>query len=643
MSARGNRDDEADVEALADELAVPYWLTGFAEAANTTFWRMLRRLPWLLRQAWRLAWGTDRRTTLAVVTFQVAAGVASAVGLVSVVGVLDGLLQAGPTPERIRAAVPSLLVLAGAGTARTLLDSAATAAQGRLSPKVSQAAEMRLLELTTRVELATFDDADWRDAMQRARDRGIDAVQRIVDSAIELTTNLVGLAAAGSVLAVLHPVLLPLLVLAVVPNGWAAVRAARLGHRQWLRLIRVSRRKWMLADLLADRDAGPELRAFTIRGYLLDEVRRLLNVYTRAQVRLSAAQVRTNLAGHALGAVATGLAFTVLIGLLVTGRMDLAVGGAAAYAIRNGINALTQVAFALNHVYEQGLYFSDYEGFCALARQRAEPAPDLRAPGGFAELRLAGVTFSYPGADRPAVHEVSMTVCRGETIALVGENGSGKSTLAKLLAGLYRPDAGTISWDGVDLSEVDPVSVREQVAVVMQEPTRWPLSARANITIGRHERAHTQSEVEAAARRGDAHEFVTELARGYDTLLSRHFTDGADLSGGQWQRLAVSRAFYRAFAGSAPLLICDEPTANLDARAEYDVYQRLRELAAGRTVVLITHRLASVRAADRIYVLDHGAVTEEGDHDTLMALGGIYATLFTLQASAYTITKGVPG
>jgi ATP-binding cassette subfamily B protein len=168
----------------------------------------------------------------------------------------------------------------------------------------------------------------------------------------------------------------------------------------------------------------------------------------------------------------------------------------------------------------------------------------------------------------------------------------------------------------------------------MQEPTRWPLSARANITIGRHARPANETDVHGAARAGDAHDFVMELTRQYETLLSRHFTDGADLSGGQWQRLAVSRAFYR----DAPLLICDEPTANLDARAEHDVYQRLRELASGRSVVLITHRMASVREADRIYVLDHGALVEEGDHATLMAADGIYAQLFTLQASAYQAT-----
>jgi ATP-binding cassette subfamily B protein len=224
-----------------------------------------------------------------------------------------------------------------------------------------------------------------------------------------------------------------------------------------------------------------------------------------------------------------------------------------------------------------------------------------------------------------------MTLRRGEVVALVGENGSGKSTLATLLAGLYRPQQGAITWDGVDAAGFRPESVRERVAVVMQEPTRWPLSARENITIGRHDRPVDGARVRGAAEAGDAHGFVMELSRRYNTLLSRYFTDGADLSGGQWQRLAVSRAFYR----DAPLLICDEPTANLDARAEHDVYRRLRDLAAGRTVVLITHRMASVREADRIYVLDHGAVVEEGDHDVLMAADGIYAQLFTLQASAY--------
>jgi ATP-binding cassette subfamily B protein len=623
---------EAETEPVPEaDLTVPYWLISTEEAANSTFLRMLRRLPRLLRDAWLLAWHAGKGTTIAVVGLQIGAGIASAVGLLSVVGVFQGLLQAGPTPQRVLAAVPSLGLLVGAVALRALLTSAATAAHGRLSPRVSEAAEMRLLDLTTQVDLSTFDDPDWRDAMERARDRGVDAAQRVVDHSIELVTHLIGLVAAAGVLAVLHPLLLPLLVLAVVPTGWAAVRSARLGYRTELRLVAVWRRQRMLAYLLAAREPAPELRAFTLREYLLDEVRHLIGIATRERIKVSGQQIRTNLIGQSLGGLATGLTYAALIGLLITGRMELAVGGAAAYAISIGIGKLTELAFSVNFVYEQGLYFADFQGFCDLAIERAEPAPERVAPREFGEVRLDNVTFSYPDADRPAVKDVTMTLGRGEIVALVGENGSGKSTLAALLAGLYRPQQGTVTWDGTDIAGFHPDTVRRRVAVVMQEPTRWPLSARQNITIGRHERSVETRRVHDAARAGDAHDFVMELTHQYDTLLSRHFTDGADLSGGQWQRLAVSRSFYR----DAPLLICDEPTANLDARAEHAVYRRLRELAAGRTVVLITHRMASVREADRIYVLDHGEVVQEGDHQALMGTDGIYRQLFTLQASAY--------
>jgi ATP-binding cassette subfamily B protein len=624
-------EEDGQHELEEGELALPYWLTSTEEAANTSFWTMVRRLPKLLGEAWLLAWRADRFTTASVAVLQIASGAASALGLISVVGVFNGLLTAGPTPERVRAAIPSLLLLIGAAALRGVLTSAAAAANGRLTPKVYQAAEMRLLTLTTRVDLPTFDDPSWRDAMERARDRGIHAAEQLVDLAVELATDLVGIAAAAGVLAVLHPVLLPMLVLSVLPVTWAAVRSARLERRRVLRLIALWRRQRMLYELLAAREPAPELRAFTLREFMLAQVRRLLQLSTDEEIRVNTRRVRTSLIGTALGAVATGLTYAVLFWLLWTGRMELAAGGAAAYAINMGIGKLRELSLTANRLFEQGLYFDDFQGFCELSRLRAEPTPDGVAPHGFREIKLDRVTFRYPDADNPAVRDVSLTLRQGEVIALVGENGSGKSTLAAVIAGLYRPQAGSVTWDGYDVTGLDPDTLRERVAVVMQEPTRWPLSARANITIGRHDRAVTLQTVHEAARAGDAHDFVMELSRQYETLLSRHFTDGADLSGGQWQRLAVSRAFYR----DAPLLICDEPTANLDARAEHDVYQRLRELSAGRTVVLITHRMASVRDADRIYVLDHGAIVEEGDHPALMAAGGIYAQLFTLQASAY--------
>jgi ATP-binding cassette subfamily B protein/ATP-binding cassette subfamily C protein len=238
------------------------------------------------------------------------------------------------------------------------------------------------------------------------------------------------------------------------------------------------------------------------------------------------------------------------------------------------------------------------------------------------------VTFSYPGAETPALREVSIEINRGEVVALVGENGSGKTTLAKILAGLYRPSAGTVRWDAVSIADVEGEPLRERIAVIAQDHGNWPLSVRDNITMGR--RLDDALLTTAVAASG-ADAVISELTQGYDTLLAREFKDGAELSGGQWQRIAAARGIYR----TAPLLIMDEPTAALDARAEYALFSSLRLLAQDRTVLIITHRLASVRQADRIYVLSRGQVAETGTHADLMALGGQYADLYTLQASQY--------
>ncbi|WP_346115624.1 ABC transporter ATP-binding protein, partial [Nonomuraea maheshkhaliensis] len=250
------------------------------------------------------------------------------------------------------------------------------------------------------------------------------------------------------------------------------------------------------------------------------------------------------------------------------------------------------------------------------------PRP-LPVPGSFERITAEDITFTYPGAESPALSGVSVEIKQGEVIAFVGENGSGKTTLAKILSGLYEPDTGTVRWDDTDLSQVSPEELRTRTAVIAQDHTRWPLAARYNITMGTD---RGESALHAAATVAGADEVIAELPHGYRTLLDRRFKDGCELSGGQWQRIAVARGFHR----DADLLICDEPTAALDARAEHALFERIRTHADGRTVLLITHRLASVRYADRIYVLDHGHITEQGDHDTLMTHNGLYAELYTL-------------
>jgi ATP-binding cassette subfamily B protein/ATP-binding cassette subfamily C protein len=375
-----------------------------------------------------------------------------------------------------------------------------------------------------------------------------------------------------------------------------------------------------------------------MRTFLIGRVARLAAYARSTQLRAARQMTVTKLIGGALGGVATAGVYVVLGVLLTTGYLALSVAGTAVLAIRSAAGSLQQLMFAVNQCYEDGLYFSDYLAFCADARARIPAAAPgavtgagqdcPAAPARFTRITASGVTFSYPGGDEPALREVTMEIGCGEVVALVGENGSGKTTLAKILAGLYRPSAGTVRWDDVEITGVDGELLREQIAVIAQDHGNWPLSVRDNITMGRD---LDEALLASAAAASGADTVIGDLARGYDTLLARQFKDGAELSGGQWQRIAAARGFYR----TAPLLIMDEPTAALDARAEFALFSSLRTLAENRTVLIITHRLASVRHADRIYVLARGGVTESGTHAELMALGGQYAELFTLQAAQY--------
>jgi ATP-binding cassette subfamily B protein/ATP-binding cassette subfamily C protein len=626
QAGAGAGDETADHETA--ELTKAYWRAYDERMATVRFSDVGRRFPALIGQALGLGWSSSRRDTAATIALNLASGVFGGYALFATTGVLEALFAAGPTPDRVRAALPSLILVGVATAVRSGVATAAGWAQSRLEPQVDQVVEVQLYDLTSQVELAAFDDPDFHDRMQRARDRGVYSASALVNDVINFVTAFAGLASAAVVVGLLQPVLLAVLLVAQLPGAWAAVRSARIKYLTRFALIDSYRRKYILAGLIAERSTAAELRSFTMRAFLLGRVSRLAAYARNAELKAARQQTVTKVIGSALGGLATAGVYLVLGVLLATGYLALSVAGTAVLAIRSAAGSLQQLMFSVNQTYEDGLYFSDYVAFCDDARARIRPPGSAAAPPGFTRITASGVTFSYPGADAPSLREVSVEINQGEVVALVGENGSGKTTLAKILAGLYRPQAGDVRWDDVSIADVNGEPLRERIAVIAQDHGNWPLTVRDNIIMGR---LLDDGQLAVAAAASGADTVIADLARGYDTLLARQFKDGAELSGGQWQRIAAARGFYR----TAPLLIMDEPTAALDARAEYALFSSLRSLAADRTVLIITHRLASVRHADRIYVLARGQVTETGTHADLMALSGQYAELYTLQASQY--------
>jgi ATP-binding cassette subfamily B protein len=614
----------------AAEMNLPPWQTHLAALASAGLAGMTRRLPTLIGAAARLAWRASPADTLVTVTLHLLAGVFTAYGLLATTGVLKALFAGGATPDRVRAALPSLVVVAGATALRAGLQAGAGWAQARLKPRVDHLVEKHLFDLTTRVELPCFDDTEFHDSMHRARDRGLMEAAPVVEATIDILTGLIGLVAAAGALGVLHPVLLPLLLITAIPDGWAAARAARMRYLAIFVLSAVRRRKWILADLMADRESAAEIRAFTMRPFLAHEHDRLAVRERDIHVDLARRQTVVRILGDMAGGVATAAVYVALGILLAIGAVPLAVAGTAVLAIRTGQSSLAGLLFAVNRCYESGLYFSDYLNFCKDAERRIPETRDRPVPDGFDVITARNVGFTYPGADRPALRDVSVEIHAGQVVALVGENGSGKTTLAKILAGLYAPDEGAVHWDGTHLGDVDLDRLRQNVAMIPQHYTHWPMTARHNIAMGRE--PYDEPIAEAASASG-ADEVIAALPYGYDTLLDRRFKDGHELSGGQWQRIAVARGFYR----DAALLICDEPTAALDARAEHALFERIRAHADGRTVLLITHRLASVRHADQVYVLDRGRLVEQGPPAELLAAGGVFGELYGLQARAYRL------
>ena len=428
-----------------------------------------------------------------------------------------------------------------------------------------------------------------------------------------------------------HPLLVLGLVVTMAPLAWSNMTGGRDYYRNAVR--RTPRRRIIsyLQFLLTMLDSAKETRAFGLGPYLLARHGELYDEELAEFRRVVSQRQRREVLATLAGSIVNAAAVVFILWLHFSQRISLPEAIAASGALLLLLPRIGNLVSAIGLMHENALFVEDLWSFLAVEPKQSTPISTEPVPSTFQTLRVEDLSFSYPNRPEPVLDHVSLEIALGETVAVVGENGAGKTTLAKLLCRLYDPDGGTISWDGRDIATCDPDELRARIAVIFQDFVRYELAAKDNIGFGDLASLDDLDAIVEAARHAGADEFIDDLPEGYETRLGRRFHKGHDLSIGQWQRLALARAFFR----DAPLVIMDEPTASLDARAESELFQTMGELFHDRAVLLISHRFSSVRMADRIYVLQDGEIAESGTHDELMASGGLYAELFSLQAAAY--------
>jgi ABC-type multidrug transport system fused ATPase/permease subunit len=584
-----------------------------------------RDLPRLLADSVRLVWQAGRNEFLLTAALQIV----SALGIAAQLFIAKAVLSAVLDADNLSGLLPELAALVGISVALDVARAIEAEQTRILGELVGRRASDRVLDVSTRVDLLSFDSPDFYDRLQRARAQGQWRSLQTVNGLLGLVGATIAAAGIMIALAALQPLLLPLVLAGYVPLWIVTTRNTRDLYHFQFGMTPNERQRHYLFRVLSARDPAKEVRAFGLAAFLRGRYDRLYDERITELRSLGRRRTLRSLGGALASAVVTAGTVGALAYLYVSDRMSLAATGAAVFGLYQLSGQLRGIHFSASSLYEATLFIRDYASFLTL-EQSAESG-GRPAPRGFSLLTVEDVTFTYPDSSQPALDGVSLEISAGEVVALVGENGSGKTTLAKLMAGLFRPQRGRVRWDGVDTTELDPDELRRSIAVIFQDFERYLLPARENVGVGRHEWIDDTSAIGKAAVRADADGFLSELPEGYETMLGREFSGGYDLSIGQWQRVALARAFFR----DAPFVILDEPTASLDARAESRLFERMHELLEGRSVLLISHRFSSVRSADRIYVLSGGRVVEHGSHDELLAAGGLYAELFTLQARAY--------
>jgi ATP-binding cassette subfamily B protein len=596
--------------------------------------RAIRQLPGLLRQAIQLVWEAARRPFMLTVLLQVIGGVALGAQILIAKRLLTQLL-ATRSSGALSAALPSVLALVAVLAVSGIVTVLRTEMQRLLTELVSWTAMRKVIEAATAADLVSFENPAFHDRLQRSIVNASVRPLQMTTGLLTVGTSVLSSAAVGVTLALIEPLFLGLAVVAVIPITIVTLRVGRALFQFAVRQTPTDRERGYIQSLLTEKDPAKEIRAYGLGPHLQSRFDRLYASRIKALRRLVRDRMAQGVGGSLVTALISGGALTLLIEFVADGRTSLAGAGTAAAALILLGSQLQGLAAGIGQLYESALFIRDFADFTAMVPISRRFLGTGDAPADPGRIEVRDLSFTYPSRSTPSLVDVSITIEPGQVVALVGENGSGKTTLAKLLAGLYPVGSGSMTWDGADVAGLDAEQVRARVAVLFQDFVHYFLSARGRCSPGRWQRGADDGAIRAAAEEVGIARALDALPNGLDTFLGPQFFGGSDLSGGQWQRVALARALFR----DARLIILDEPTAALDPRSEAALFESVRRLFVGRSVLLISHRFASVRMADVIYVLQEGRVVESGNHDELVANKGLYDELFRLQAAPFASTR----